>query len=172
MTSSVCFFRFLSSTSCRCSALRLVANLRASNSYTSRDRTSEEKTIFICKNCTNMTDACCENPSSEIPCYVSQIFLIALILLFTFGGVFYYQQRPKEISYGKDLCLVLTQGYRNRTCQAKGFVYPCFSAAWGVRLNKNASINATAESIRRYSSINGALAMKDKYQVWRCEVLR
>ena len=165
-------FRFLSSTPCRCSALWLVAIFRASNSYTNQDRTSEKKTISIFETCTNMAGLPCENPRSDIPCRVSMIFFLALVILFILGGVFYYQERRKEMTYDSDSCVVLTRDYRRDTCQGKGVAYSCFSATWDVRLSKNPSINATAESIRRYRSIKDALARANEYRVRPCEVLR
>ena len=62
-------------------------------------------------------------------------------------------------------CVVLTQGYRNHTCQAKYARYPCFSAAWDIQLKAMPLINATAESIYKYRSIDEALEKMKERQV-------
>ena len=118
---------------------------------------------------THMAIECCDNLKTNIPCFVSMISFVALVALFITGGILYHQERRKEINYDNDMCLVLTHGYRNCACQGKYSAYPWFSATWDVRLNKMVSINATAESILKYRSINEALARTKEYPVRKCK---
>lgn len=151
-------------TSSWCSVFTFTGFFHPSNSCHIQDRTSEIDNLHF-TNCTHTANECCDNLKTNIPCFVSMMSFVALVALFTTGGIFYHQERRKEINYDNDMCLVLTHGYRNCAYQGKYPVYPCFSPAWDVRLNKMASINATAESILGYRSINEALARTKEYPV-------
>lgn len=133
-----------------------------------QERTSEIDDLDF-TNCTYMAETYCDNLKTRIACFVSMICSTALIALFMMGGIYYHQERPNEINYDNDMCLVLSHGYRNSTCKLKYSAYPCFGAAWDVRLNKMAIINATAESILKYRSINEALARTKEYPVRKCK---
>lgn len=138
------------------------------NSCNIQNRTREIDDLHF-TNCTHMANAWCDHLKTSIPCSLGMIFCFALVILFIIGGIFYDHERRKEINYDNDMCLVLTRGYRNYTCSIKAIIWRCFSAAWDVRLNKTASINATAESISKYRSINEALARTKEYPVPKCE---
>ena len=82
-----------------------------------------------------------------------------------FGGVSYNREHLKEVNYKEDICLVLTFGYRNHICQTRSSKFNCYSTAWDVQLSTKPSINATAESDKKYPSIDEALRRTIEHQV-------
>ena len=113
-----------------------------------------------------MAKESCENPIVDIPSYFGIVsFLIALVLLIL-GFRMYQTEHPKELHYKEDMCLVLTTGHRNTTCQTRQHKYQCFGAVWNVRLeNEFVSVKTTIEGERKYRSLNVTLANAVEYQV-------
>ena len=113
-----------------------------------------------------MAKKSCDNPVVDIPVCFCGVSLIAALVLLISGFHAYRIERPKELHYKEDVCLVLAYGYRNETCQMRHSKYQCFPTTWDVQLEKEfTSPKTTVESRIKYGSLNETLANAVEYQV-------
>lgn len=88
-----------------------------------------------------------------------------LVILIIIGGTIYHEERPKELRYESDRCLVVNKNIRIYWCSSRASRYRCYAPVWTIVREHFEGSNTTMIAMNRFRIIEDAYQKADRYQV-------
>jgi len=106
-----------------------------------------------------------KDPKATGCVFLATTGFVAMVVLFTMGGIFFSQEYTKVLNYANSMCRVDSRFYKTYQCKSRYTSRTCYGPAWEVHYGENRTTYAKVEGDKRYNYPSDALKKAHEYQV-------